>query len=255
MTSWFVQPHFDDIALSCGGRVAALADAGERPLVLTIFGGAPDPGVPIGVFGHEIYPKLAEELAAGVDPLAVRKREDVAAVAVLGAEARWWAYPEAVFRGKLYGSPRTLCGAVRPEDAPLVATLGGAIVDAWRAAGRPVVYLPLGIGRHVDHQIVHALGAPLRSAGAEVLYYEDFPYALLAGSSEQRHAELPGLRPSIVDVTATMPRRLAAIAAYASQLDALFHDELPYDRATRAFAEALAGAPGRHAERYWRAAP
>jgi len=33
----FLQPHYDDAALSCGGLIAALADAGCEPAVATVF--------------------------------------------------------------------------------------------------------------------------------------------------------------------------------------------------------------------------
>jgi len=35
----FLSPHYDDVALSCGGTVAPLADRGTDTTVVTIFGG------------------------------------------------------------------------------------------------------------------------------------------------------------------------------------------------------------------------
>ncbi|MGN6673994.1 MAG: PIG-L deacetylase family protein, partial [Thermomicrobiales bacterium] len=40
-THCFLAPHYDDVALSCGGTVALLAGQGARPLVVTVFGGDP----------------------------------------------------------------------------------------------------------------------------------------------------------------------------------------------------------------------
>src|SRR5262252_6924938 len=38
-TALFLSPHYDDVALSCGGTVAQTADAGTHALIVTIFGG------------------------------------------------------------------------------------------------------------------------------------------------------------------------------------------------------------------------
>ena len=35
----FLSPHPDDAVLSCGGWIYQLAQDGERPIVITIFGG------------------------------------------------------------------------------------------------------------------------------------------------------------------------------------------------------------------------
>ena len=33
----FVQPHYDDVPLSCGGTVALAAVQGQRPAIVTVF--------------------------------------------------------------------------------------------------------------------------------------------------------------------------------------------------------------------------
>jgi hypothetical protein len=46
------------------------------------------------------------------------------------------------------------------------------------------IYLPLGVGGHVDHLIVQEVGAQVipESPGREVFFYEDRPYAFLPGA-------------------------------------------------------------------------
>ena len=39
MTHVFVSPHPDDIALSCGGLVAALRELGQSVTILTVYSG------------------------------------------------------------------------------------------------------------------------------------------------------------------------------------------------------------------------
>ena len=55
---------------------------------------------------------------------------------------------------------------------------------------------PLGVGEHVDHQIVHAAARELE--GVDVVFYEDTPYVLTGFQLARRLWRL-GLRPESVD--------------------------------------------------------
>jgi LmbE family N-acetylglucosaminyl deacetylase len=89
----FVQPHYDDVPLSCGGTVAALAQVGHEPRMVT-------------VFAFELVEAMVREFAAWkhshwkmTDPdevLATRRAEDAAAARVLGARVRWLGLPDAI---------------------------------------------------------------------------------------------------------------------------------------------------------------
>ena len=46
----FLSPHYDDIALSCGGTVALLARSGLAPEIAIVFGDEPDPSQPLTPF-------------------------------------------------------------------------------------------------------------------------------------------------------------------------------------------------------------
>src|SRR3954454_9837392 len=82
----FLSPHYDDVALSCGGTVARLAENGQTPVIVTIFAGA-------------ILDELLTEFATwkharwGIehvdDVQAQRQAEDLAAGAMLGCRMRW----------------------------------------------------------------------------------------------------------------------------------------------------------------------
>ncbi len=43
----FIAPHFDDVALSCGGEVARLVAAGETVSIVTVFAGVPPAAMPL----------------------------------------------------------------------------------------------------------------------------------------------------------------------------------------------------------------
>ncbi len=140
------------------------------------------------------------------------------------------------------------------------------------------VYLPLGIGGHVDHQLARNAGiALLHDARAWVMpgpdysgrmaFYEDFPYAWWEdfGRLEDMPAgALAGLPDGIslaaefADVGDVLERKVRGILLYESQIERLFEDTAAAAAAVRAYAARVADigsvATGA-AERYWVTTP
>src|SRR5947209_749300 len=111
----YLQPHFDDAALSCGGAIGLQAIAGQRPLIVTIFGGIPAEGAPLSAFASASL----QRMGLGQDAAeAVRRRraEDAAAAEVLHADTYWLDFPDAIFRGSpaYYTGDEALFGTVNP---------------------------------------------------------------------------------------------------------------------------------------------
>ena len=238
-TTLFLAPHYDDVALSCGGTVAALADVGARPIVVTIFGGEPAPD-DLSAFARGQHDRWGT--GAG-DTVATRLAEDRSAAAILGCDTRVLPFLDAIYRGDQYRSDDALFGPVAPADAPLVAAIAAEV--AALAGPGATVHVPLGVGNHVDHQIVYRVGRMLAARGWRALAYEDFPYAALDGATARRLEAVAGEvgPPEAVPVAATLSRRIAAIAAYRSQLPTIFRftDDWPA-LVARAAAEAGGGA-------------
>ncbi len=245
----FLAPHYDDVALSCGGTVAALADAGERPLIATIFGGEPT-AADLTVFArwqHERWGTGAD------DTIATRLAEDRAAAAILGCDTAILSFLDAIYRGDSYLSDEALFGPLLPSDEPVVAQVVAAVRGLLAdAAPLATLYVPLAIGEHVDHQLVYRAGRALAAAGRHVLAYPDFPYAILGDATDRRLARVadevgpPELRP----IAATLDRRIAAIGAYRSQLPVIFRFTDDWRATVAASAAAVAGGDG-VAERFW----
>jgi LmbE family N-acetylglucosaminyl deacetylase len=221
----FVAPHLDDVALSCGGTVACHASGGQQPLIVTIAAGAPDRVD--GEAGHAGY-------------VAGRRREDAAAASILGASTRWFEYLDAVYRG--YGA--SVFGGRRQEH-DLADRISRDLEEVWRDTRSVSVFLPLGIGNHVDHQLCASLHERLRRSGATVWHYEDVPYVLRWAATEswintmelaplreairpylEQRLAMMGLVPCVVEITPHMTRRLAAVECYTSQIVGMFprHD-------------------------------
>ncbi|MCS6887228.1 MAG: PIG-L family deacetylase [Chloroflexus sp.] len=252
-----LSPHLDDAALSCGGSIAAAVAAGEPVLVVTICTAAP----PIDA---EFSP-LAQHFHAewGLPPTAVmqtRLAEERVALAILGADGLWVGALDAIYRlPQVYHSRETLFGMPDPSD-PLAATLRELCNHLRSRFPHATIYAPLGVGNHVDHQL--ACHAAAQMPGP-VMWYEDLPYAVRAGELERRLAQLDWpLRPLVRAIDERMTARLAAIAAYASQLAELSHSQLGHaataaeageviNAAVRDYAHRVAPPGALYGERFW----
>jgi len=237
----------DDVVLSCGGRIWQQAQADERVLVLTVFAGTPPPDTPLSSFAQALH-ALWEQPG---DVTAGRRKEDRAALALLGADVVHWPYTDCIYRqspddGFLYPNLESLWEEIDPLEEGLVAELAARIAALPLQHGG-TIYAPLGVGHHVDHQIVHRAAL---ASGHTPACYDDFPYA---GNQQAKpttpgegrwQAELVPLSEEAVDA------RVAAIACYRSQISSFWADAAEMATAVRAFAEQTGA--GRPAERYWK---
>ena len=213
MDKVFLSPHFDDVALSCGGMVAMAAAAGERVLVVTVCGALP---------AAEARSALTDKIHAargfsdGIAYVSARREEDRAAALVLGARIEWGGSLDAIYRNPAhYDRSRTLLGPPAPGD-PLVAEAASLIAELRRRFPRAELYAPLGTG-HIDHRAVsHAA----RMAQGPTCLYQEFPYrgAPYAAVSPDK-AELAAVAPGFFDAW------LRAVLCYRSQLRGLFGGE------------------------------
>jgi LmbE family N-acetylglucosaminyl deacetylase len=196
-----VSPHLDDAAFSAGGTLAAFAAAGHEVTVLTCFtASVPHPA------GFALACQLDKGLAADVDYLALRRAEDAAAMAVLGAAPVHLGLPEAPHRG--YTSAADLFAGVHDGD-DVWRSLGGALeerdADLWLA--------PQALGGHVDHlQVLRAVATLDRP----VLWWRDSPY-VLRDPAAVPGPELPGGLAE-VRLPQDLDRRADACACYPTQL-------------------------------------
>jgi LmbE family N-acetylglucosaminyl deacetylase len=246
----YLSPHMDDAALSCGGAIARFTAAGQRVLVVNVCSGSPPPGGPLSPFAalqHERW---------GLPPdqaVARRLAEDAEALAILGADGLELGLLDAIYRlPGAYVDDATLFGPVARGDT-LAADAGPALETLAARLPGAVFYAPLGVGNHVDHVAVHAVAGRLAASGATVAYYEDFPYAARAeGAVEARLDKLGGadrFGPAVAPIDAVIERKLAAVAAYASQLATLFGGREQMERAVADYALRVGG--GSLAERVW----
>lgn len=253
----FLSPHYDDIALSCGGTAARLSSGGKTPEVALIFGDHPDPNEPMHEFAEFLHDQWG--LTAG-QVIASRRAEEANASKVLGATDRFLPFRDAIYRGRRYMNDAQLFSVPAEDEADLyLGIMSEAGIDGDVTGLR--VYAPLGIGFHVDHQHAFRAGIELTRRGADVWFYEDLPYGLNEGALERRiaRAGVP-LEPAVlVDVATTWEAKLDAIFAYPSQLITVFVDYVSVgtsrpdvDAAMSAYHRKVGN--GALCERFWKAA-
>ena len=226
-TALFLSPHLDDVAFSCGGLAALLSDAGWHTILATVFTRSIVPAQ-----GFALACQLDKGLTADVDYMALRRQEDLHAAALLGFTAvHWLDLPEAPHRG--YTSASALFNAILPADT-IAQHVAAAFAQLDSARQIALVLAPQGLGAHVDHQIV--VQAALQTFPSNRLaFYRDTPYAI-RNPHARPLAGVPTYPETIVPIGDVLERKIAASAAYASQIGFQFGGAAPLAEAMGAFA-------------------
>lgn len=251
MRHLFLSPHPDDIALSCGGLAYQRAQAGDEVLVFTWMAGP----MPSDLC---ITPLIQEHIIRwqlGPDPVPGRQAEERQAVEVLGSSVSFGSLPDALYRtdGKgnvLYPTLESLFGEINPHDpAQKYSPPAFDLVDA-----QTVVYVPLGVGGHVDHQLVRNIALEWLQSHPEVavFFYEEYPYSSTGDAALQRARDglnRPTIPVMIALTEAALNARVDSIACYKSQISS-FWDSIPAMMdAVRKYTAQVGD--GDYAERLW----
>jgi LmbE family N-acetylglucosaminyl deacetylase len=259
----FLSPHFDDIALSCGGMATHLARRGARCIGLTVFSAPAPDDAPISDYMKDMHGKWVR--ASGGETATInelRREEERAVMRLLNLQPVWLDLHDAPYRRSaagehFYTSDEHLFGKVDMEErislVPSITEEIRRVVRESGARGRVRVFAPLGVGHHVDHQLVFWAARRL-GPRCGVLFYEDYPYAAMPSAVEARIAELGlPIEARLTPISELIGIKIAAISRYKSQLDVLFGSSADMPAAVRAYAHAVAAtAPAvQYAERYW----
>jgi LmbE family N-acetylglucosaminyl deacetylase len=219
-------PHFDDAAMGAGHLLLAHPGA----TVCTVFAGPPDR-----------YPDEPTEWDAlggfqpGDDVVAMRREEDLAALAVLGAQHHWLEFVDHQY--------------LEPDARATADDVAPALAAVVEHVAPTAVVLPLGLA-NPDHVVTHDAGVQVALARPDLAWfaYEDAGYKHIPGMMAWRVAKLfksdlwP--TPMIVPTNRDHARKRASIECYTSQLAPL--------RADHALDARLDGAV---AEQFWQLAP
>lgn len=254
MKHLFLSPHPDDAALSCGGRIAHLTQAGEPVEIYTLMAADMPPDTPQGAFvvAH------VQRWNLGPDPSPGRRVEDARSAEALGAAIRFGDLVDAIYRvgadGRLlYPDLPALFGEIAPDDAvrPRIETV------AQELEPDVILYAPLGAGHHVDHQAVRDIALVWHALhpAAPLLFYEEYPYTVRDRTAIEAARGLLALEitAEICPVSASaLETKIRSIACHASQIPTFWAGVDAMADDVRQYAAAVGG--GAPAERLWRPA-
>jgi LmbE family N-acetylglucosaminyl deacetylase len=222
-----VSPHLDDAVLGC----ALFMIANPGATVVTVFAGNP-PAYPQTMRYWDVQGGFGPD----DDVMAVRRAEDRAALAVVGATPHHLDFVE-----------HTYNEADRPVAPEVIAPV---LEDAIRAHDPTAVFAPFGLA-NPDHDVTHAAAMIVREELGDAIpwfCYEDCGYKHIPGMLAWRVARLftrdVWPTPACPPVSNDLERKRAAVDCYPTQLLALEDD-------WRIAAKLAAPAP----EQLWRLAP
>jgi LmbE family N-acetylglucosaminyl deacetylase len=203
-----VQPHFDDAVMGAGYLIAGHAGT----TVVTVFGGRP-PTYPSTPTAWD----ASGGFKAGDDIVALRRDEDVAALAELGATPHWLEFSDHQYLDK--------ADWYQPSD------VAPALAAAIRELQPTAVFVPFGLA-NPDHDLTHRAARIVMDDVHDVAWYcyEDAGYCHLPGLLAWRISSLftSGLwpTPAIVPVELDPERKNRALSASGSQLPPLQADHM-----------------------------
>lgn len=253
----FLAPHLDDAVYACGGTMGMQVSSGIRPLVITVFAGPPKPKQKLSHLALEVMRDWdISDVDGAINFINQRRQEDKAALDYLQADSLWLDYPEAIYRGEpgYYTSKEQLIGGeVHSSDGSLDSELGKILTDLQDRLPDTVWYAPLGIGRHIDHQIVCSAVDRLVQRGAKVYFYEEMPYVQRdKGALDARLQELGGaFEYNLVETSELIPMKLEAADMYTSQIVPNFGSREAMHKAIDGYAQSIRPVETIRLERYW----
>jgi O-antigen/teichoic acid export membrane protein/LmbE family N-acetylglucosaminyl deacetylase len=228
----FVSPHLDDGVLSCGALISDLKSDHEIT-VATVFSAAA-PG-PVSLSARQYLRQCRS-----ADPqllYRLRQAEDQEILTRIGVDLVHLGAVDALFRrrrhrtrfGAFVGRHLPELGLVYPtyryhvirqapskRDDELVRQITDEVMSLVAAKRPRTVFLPLGLGGHVDHMIVRSIG---RACPDLAVYYADFPYST-RHAEDAAFARAHDLVP--VEWRQGLEKKIELIKAYRTQCPSLF---------------------------------
>ena len=170
-----ISPHLDDAVLSCGASMAHWASEGNEVVVATVFTSCGDYSDGM----NALYKK--------------RRQQDREAIAKLGCKHIHLGFIDAPFRNNNYHNFSTILfhhETVEDDFDDLKEKIEQSIKSLIDSFCPDNLLFPLGVGGHIDHNIVYWSSLQVAPLVRQLTYYEDLPYAFVPGWSLIRRAKV-----------------------------------------------------------------
>lgn len=233
----YLSPHYDDAALSCGGLAWGQVRSGENVHIWTVCAGNPPEGE-LSAFAKQLH----SQWGAGQDSTAQRRGEDTLSCHLLGAIPHYFTLPDSIYRRHphtgefLYDTKAALNGRLHPADAVNISLVSKEIARFIDAGA--VLVCPLGLGNHVDHQLIRLAA---ETTGLVTWYYADFPYVLRC-REKLVQLNLEGWQSQVFPVLwYGLCAWQDSIAAHASQISTFWKDQNEMRKAVENYLEQNGG--------------
>ena len=215
-----ISPHLDDAAFSCAEPMLVLRRAGWQVDLATVFTASVSAPT-----GFALACQTDKGIDSDIDYMSIRRAEDKDFIQRLDFECHHLNLAEAPHRS--YNSAAELFETAYTDDPAFEQCKH--VLERLISVLQPDVCIgPLGVGRHVDHQVVVAsLARALAVSGSDtrtVLAYAEQPYALKSPNDITTIVRTLETVSSLHFRSDSITRCQAidAISAYATQLDYQF---------------------------------
>ena len=179
-----ISPHLDDAVFSCGGAIAQMVKEGPV-LVINIF-----------------TRYLSDMKFHGIVMSDERHQEEKTAANFLGYESRNLDELDAIYRRKAYQKISNIFNPPIEEDLQWLPLLREKLFSIINELDYQEIYIPLGIGWHVDHILTNQVFEPM-FGDPKLIFYEDIPYCLISHTTSYRLIEFANYSSSSKDLSLT----------------------------------------------------
>lgn len=224
----YLSPHLDDASLSAGGWIYDQTQNNIPVEIWTIMCGFPSTKE-LSPFAHYLHSQWgmtsAEEVVSG------RRQEDINSANILGATVQHFDFLDCIYRHDEDGN--WLYNTIFMDPLPQEDDFPKQIADEISKRLKPddKLVAQFGIGKHVDHVLVRRAAELL---GKPLLYVADIPY--LFNTPEHLTEHLLGMKEKVETVSETgIHVWIEAVAAYESQILALFESHVSMQNQIRAY--------------------
>lgn len=220
----FVSPHLDDVVLSCAEIIVKEVSCGNSALILNVF---------TKEYNDDSISENAKNFhdlcGYSNKPITNRKIEDQRALKTLGVESLYLDEYEALYRKNInnefhYYQPQSHFNSELSNELSYINRLTARIESILNYLEFDYIYIPLGIGNHIDHLIIRYVFEKI-VANKKIIYYEDIPYKLEYGNLMPSSYTFE-LESEIIEVDSELFRKkIEALKYYTSQIPILWENK------------------------------